>query len=85
MNVPSDPHRDVGRLAPPGWVIRRHAERQWWVFRDQRAVAQVGVMSTGEWWVCPDGDPLPWGTTYSSAAEAVEALVRWWAHTHPFA
>lgn len=80
--LPSAPTPDVGRLAPPGWVIRRHSDRRWWVFRDQRWVAEFGVSASGEWWVCPDGEALPWATTYTNPAHAVSALTAWWHAIH---
>ncbi|HEV2089149.1 MAG TPA: hypothetical protein VGR21_12625, partial [Cryptosporangiaceae bacterium] len=58
--------------------------RQWWVFRGDRVVAEVGVLGTGEWWVCPEGEALPWSVTYPSAQAAMDALITWWGHTHPF-
>lgn len=76
------PEREGGQgvvpLAPPGWVVRRHSERRWWLFRDQRAVAEFGVLASGEWWACPDGEALPWPTTYPTSAGAVAALTTWW-------
>jgi hypothetical protein len=47
-------------------------------------MAEVGVLGTGEWWVCPDGDTLPWAATFPTLREAVGALATWWTHTHPF-
>lgn len=85
MSPDPDPWTQLGRLAPPGWVVRRHAPRRWWVFRDQRFVAELGVLATGDqWWICPDGDPLPWARTHSTPQAAIEAFTTWWAATHPF-
>ena len=71
----------------PGWHLSRRAERSWWVFRGARYVGEIGVLDaadTEEWWVRPDGDPLPWAGTHASLREAVDALASWWEGTHPF-
>ena len=68
----------------PGWSLRRRSSRAWWVFRGDAWMAEVGVLGTGEWWVCPDGDTLPWAATFPTLREAVGALATWWTHTHPF-
>ncbi len=44
----------------------------------------MGILFSGEWWVCPDDEALPWAQTYRSAALAVEGLVAWWQVTRPF-
>ncbi|GAA3387388.1 hypothetical protein GCM10020369_29670 [Cryptosporangium minutisporangium] len=47
-------------------------------------IAELGVLSTGEWWICPLGEALPWAETYGSRGAAVRAVLVWWLHTHPF-
>ncbi len=76
-----EPQYDLSALAPVGWTIRRHGKRRWWLYRDTRAVADFGVLYTGEWWVLPNSETLPWARTYHTAAEAVDALVAWWRVT----
>lgn len=76
-----EPQYDLSALAPLGWTIRRHAERRWWLYRETQAVADFGVLYTDEWWVLPDDEALPWAQTYNTAAEAVDALVKWWRVT----
>lgn len=68
----------------PGWSLHRRSARAWWAYRGGEWVAEVGVLATGEWWVCPDGEVLPWAATYPSLREAVAAVATWRAHTHPF-
>ena len=79
---------DSGRwlepVAPAGWRIRPSANRHWWLYRSDRWVAEFGVLGTGEWWVCPTGEVLPWGTTFATAAAAIDAVVTWWMVTRPF-
>jgi hypothetical protein len=68
----------------PGWRVSRRAERSWWVYRGERYVGEVGVIGTGEWWVRPDGDALPWAAMHGDIRKAVGALASWWQDTHPF-
>ncbi len=44
----------------------------------------MGILFSGEWWVCPDDEVLPWARTYRSAPEAVGGLVAWWQVTRPW-
>jgi hypothetical protein len=67
------------------WWVRPEGRNRWWLFRADRWIAELGVLSTGEWWICPDGEVLPWAETYGSRGAAVRAVVTWWLHTHPFA
>lgn len=82
-----EPEPNLSRLdvdSPPGWTIRRHGQRHWWLYRHQEVVAEIGVLSNGEWWVCPDGEALPWATSYRTPNDAVRALTGWWEYTQPF-
>lgn len=67
--------------APDGWHVRRQRERQWYLYHGERWVSELGVLTTGEWWVCPDGEVLPWGRTFTTSTEAIDAVVRWWRFT----
>ncbi|HEV2088747.1 MAG TPA: hypothetical protein VGR21_10575 [Cryptosporangiaceae bacterium] len=80
-----NPQRELDDVAlARGWFIRRHGDRRWRVYRHDQVIAELGVLYSGEWWVCPEDEALPWAQTYRSAAQAVEALVAWWQVTRPF-
>ncbi len=80
-----DPQLELDELVlPRGWAVRRHSERRWWVYRHDQVIAELGVLFSGDWWVCPNDEGLPWARTHRSAAAAVEELVAWWQATRPF-
>ncbi|HEV2087398.1 MAG TPA: hypothetical protein VGR21_03690 [Cryptosporangiaceae bacterium] len=60
---------------PRGWSVSRRSERQWWVFRGPDFVSELGVLGTGEWWLCPQGEILPLAQSYPTAAAAIDALM----------
>ena len=66
---------------PDGWSARRQGKRHWWVLEGRRYVAELDLLRTGEWWLCPDPDTLPWGQTFPTAHAAVDALFTWWKAT----
>jgi hypothetical protein len=69
---------------PSPWRVRPLGRNRWLLVREGEPIAELGVLSTGEWWVCPIGEGLPWAETYASRGAASRAVMIWWLHTHPF-
>lgn len=68
----------------PPWSLRPEGRTHWMLVREDQGVAELGMLGTGEWWICPVGEGLPWAETYGSRGAAIRAVVVWWLHTHPF-
>jgi len=66
------------------WRVRPLERNRWLLLRDGTPIAELGVLSTAEWWVCPIGEALPWAETYGCRGAATRAVIVWWLHTHPF-
>ena len=73
----------AGGAASP-WRIWPLGRNRWLLLREDDPIAELGVLSTAEWWVCPIGEVLPWAETYCCRGAASRAVVVWWLHTHPF-
>jgi hypothetical protein len=67
------------------WRIQPEGRNRWLLLREEEPIAELGRLGTGEWWVSPVADGLPWAETYASRPAASRAVVVWWLHTHPFA
>lgn len=60
---------------PRGWSVTRQGVRHWWIFYGSAFVSELGVVGTGEWRLCPDGEILPLAQSYTTASAAIDALV----------
>jgi hypothetical protein len=69
---------------PSPWQLRPRPRTRWLLLREEVPIAELGVLSTGEWWICPVDEALPWAETYGSRGAATRAVLVWWLHTHPF-
>ena len=66
---------------PVPWTLRPDGRNRWSLFRDERYVAELGMLMTGEWWACPAGEALPWPDTYASRGAVARTVVIWWIRT----
>ena len=66
------------------WRLRPVGRNRWLLVREDVPIAELGVLGTAEWWVCPIGEALPWAETYGCRSAASRAVIVWWLHTHPF-
>ncbi|MFG1925646.1 hypothetical protein [Cryptosporangium sp. NPDC048952] len=73
----------AGGAASP-WRLWPLGRNRWLLLRAGDPIAELGVLGTTEWWVCPIGEALPWAETYGCRSAASRAVIVWWLHTHPF-
>jgi hypothetical protein len=78
------PEQPVGAERRSPWWIRPEGRTRWLLLRKEEQIAELGMLGTGEWWICPVSEALPWAETYGSRGAAIRAIVTWWLHTHPF-
>lgn len=78
LSVPAEAHPE----SP--WRMRALGRNRWLLVRAGEPVAELGVLSTAEWWIRPVAEALPWAETYGCRGAASRAVIVWWLHTHPF-
>ncbi|MFI5953450.1 hypothetical protein [Cryptosporangium sp. NPDC051539] len=76
-----NPWFDSGPAEPDSpWRIRPHERNRWLLSREAEPIAVLGVLGTGEWWICPAGESLPWPETYWTREAAARAVMLWWRY-----